>query len=59
MDADLIRVVNKLQDTFATLGGDLDMPQIVAVCENDCMCPQDANHFCFRSVVSPPESLVW
>jgi hypothetical protein len=58
MDADLIRVVNKLQDTFATLGGDLDMPQIVAVCENDYMYPQDANPLCFRSVVSPPESLV-
>lgn len=32
MDTDLIRVVNKLQDTFATLGGDLDMPQLVVVC---------------------------
>lgn len=33
MDTDLIRVVNKLQDTFATLGGDLDMPQLVVVCD--------------------------
>ena len=32
MDGDLIKLVNKLQDTFATLGGDLDMPQIAVVC---------------------------
>ncbi|KAF8315388.1 dynamin protein dnm1 [Clavulina sp. PMI_390] len=31
MDSELIQVVNKLQDTFATLGGELDMPQIVVV----------------------------
>ncbi|CDO69709.1 hypothetical protein BN946_scf184851.g97 [Trametes cinnabarina] len=28
MDADLIKLVNKLQDTFANLGGELDMPQL-------------------------------
>ncbi|KAF7317763.1 Dynamin-related protein DNM1 [Mycena kentingensis (nom. inval.)] len=31
MDADLIQVVNRLQDTFSTLGGELDMPQLVVV----------------------------
>ncbi|EJU03783.1 hypothetical protein DACRYDRAFT_49126 [Dacryopinax primogenitus] len=31
MDNDLIQLVNKLQDTFANLGGELDMPQIVVV----------------------------
>ncbi|KAI0676151.1 Dynamin central region-domain-containing protein [Trametes maxima] len=31
MDADLIRLVNKLQDTFANLGGELDMPQLAVV----------------------------
>ncbi|KZT56849.1 hypothetical protein CALCODRAFT_496837 [Calocera cornea HHB12733] len=31
MDSDLIQLVNKLQDTFANLGGELDMPQIVVV----------------------------
>ncbi|THH07961.1 hypothetical protein EW145_g3026 [Phellinidium pouzarii] len=31
MDADLIRLVNKLQDTFSNLGGELDMPQIAVV----------------------------
>ncbi|CAE6451266.1 unnamed protein product [Rhizoctonia solani] len=31
MDADLIQLVNKLQDTFANLGGELDMPQIAVV----------------------------
>ncbi|XP_006461708.1 hypothetical protein AGABI2DRAFT_185821 [Agaricus bisporus var. bisporus H97] len=31
MDQDLIRLVNKLQDTFSNLGGELDMPQIVVV----------------------------
>ncbi|KAI1787010.1 hypothetical protein LXA43DRAFT_1085152 [Ganoderma leucocontextum] len=28
MDTDLIKLVNKLQDTFANLGGELDMPQL-------------------------------
>lgn len=48
MDADLIKLVNKLQDTFANLGeydvalsrhipdetagGELDMPQLAVVC---------------------------
>ncbi|KAI0765615.1 Dynamin central region-domain-containing protein [Trametes elegans] len=31
MDADLIRLVNQLQDTFANLGGELDMPQLAVV----------------------------
>ncbi|CUA69275.1 dynamin GTPase [Rhizoctonia solani] len=31
MDSDLIQLVNKLQDTFANLGGELDMPQIAVV----------------------------
>ncbi|PCH36453.1 hypothetical protein WOLCODRAFT_140459 [Wolfiporia cocos MD-104 SS10] len=31
MDADLIKLVNKLQDTFANLGGELDMPQLAVV----------------------------
>ncbi|GAB1518657.1 Dynamin-related GTPase protein [Rhizoctonia solani] len=31
MDGDLIQLVNKLQDTFANLGGELDMPQIAVV----------------------------
>ncbi|KAH7106086.1 dynamin protein dnm1 [Auriculariales sp. MPI-PUGE-AT-0066] len=31
MDGDLIKLVNKLQDTFHNLGGELDMPQIVVV----------------------------
>ncbi|KAJ3901989.1 Dynamin central region-domain-containing protein [Lentinula edodes] len=31
MDSDLINVVNKLQDTFHNLGGELDMPQLVVV----------------------------
>ncbi|GLB41529.1 putative TRAFAC class dynamin-like GTPase superfamily, dynamin Fzo YdjA family protein [Lyophyllum shimeji] len=31
MDQDLIQLVNKLQDTFSNLGGELDMPQIVVV----------------------------
>lgn len=31
MDEDLIRLVNKLQDTFSNLGGELDMPQLVVV----------------------------
>ncbi|KAI0029958.1 dynamin protein dnm1 [Vararia minispora EC-137] len=31
MDGDLIKLVNKLQDTFANLGGELDMPQLVVV----------------------------
>ncbi|KAF8643005.1 hypothetical protein AX16_009250 [Volvariella volvacea WC 439] len=31
MDQDLIKLVNKLQDTFANLGGELDMPQLVVV----------------------------
>ncbi|KAF4610825.1 hypothetical protein D9613_007279 [Agrocybe pediades] len=31
MDHDLIRLVNKLQDTFSNLGGELDMPQLVVV----------------------------
>ncbi|KAJ3567032.1 hypothetical protein NP233_g6625 [Leucocoprinus birnbaumii] len=31
MDQDLIRTVNKLQDTFSNLGGELDMPQLVVV----------------------------
>ncbi|KAH9958840.1 dynamin protein dnm1 [Russula dissimulans] len=31
MDEDLIKLVNKLQDTFGNLGGELDMPQLVVV----------------------------
>lgn len=31
MDTDLIKVVNKLQDTFHNLGGELDMPQLAVV----------------------------
>ncbi|KIY51903.1 hypothetical protein FISHEDRAFT_36290 [Fistulina hepatica ATCC 64428] len=31
MDTDLIKLVNKLQDTFSNLGGELDMPQLVVV----------------------------
>jgi dynamin 1-like protein len=31
MDSDLIKLVNKLQDTFTNLGGELDMPQLVVV----------------------------
>ncbi|KAJ7089740.1 Dynamin central region-domain-containing protein [Mycena belliarum] len=31
MDTDLIKLVNKLQDTFNDLGGELDMPQLVVV----------------------------
>ncbi|KAH8104289.1 dynamin protein dnm1 [Phellopilus nigrolimitatus] len=31
MDSDLISLVNKLQDTFSNLGGELDMPQIAVV----------------------------
>ncbi|KAG6816531.1 hypothetical protein H0H87_005393 [Tephrocybe sp. NHM501043] len=31
MDHDLIKLVNKLQDTFSNLGGELDMPQLVVV----------------------------
>ncbi|KII86038.1 hypothetical protein PLICRDRAFT_56503 [Plicaturopsis crispa FD-325 SS-3] len=31
MDSDLIKTVNKLQDTFSNLGGELDMPQLVVV----------------------------
>ncbi|KAG6808394.1 hypothetical protein H0H92_004284 [Tricholoma furcatifolium] len=31
MDQDLIKLVNKLQDTFTNLGGELDMPQLVVV----------------------------
>ncbi|PBK99999.1 dynamin protein dnm1 [Armillaria gallica] len=31
MDSDLIKLVNKLQDTFSNLGGELDMPQLVVV----------------------------
>lgn len=31
MDSDLISLVNKLQDTFSNLGGDLDMPQIAVI----------------------------
>ncbi|PPQ70239.1 hypothetical protein CVT26_014486 [Gymnopilus dilepis] len=31
MDHDLIKLVNKLQDTFNNLGGELDMPQLVVV----------------------------
>lgn len=31
MDADLIKLVNRLQDTFSNLGGELDMPQLVVV----------------------------
>ncbi|KAG9086415.1 Dynamin- GTPase protein [Ceratobasidium sp. 370] len=31
MDGDLIELVNKLQDTFANLGGELDMPQLAVV----------------------------
>ncbi|TFK73726.1 dynamin protein dnm1 [Pluteus cervinus] len=31
MDQDLIKLVNKLQDTFANLGGELDMPQLIVV----------------------------
>ncbi|KAG2137689.1 Dynamin central region-domain-containing protein [Suillus cothurnatus] len=31
MDSDLIKLVNRLQDTFSNLGGELDMPQLVVV----------------------------
>lgn len=31
MDTNLIQLVNKLQDTFHDLGGELDMPQIAVV----------------------------
>ncbi|KAH6915673.1 dynamin protein dnm1 [Coprinopsis sp. MPI-PUGE-AT-0042] len=31
MDQDLIKLVNRLQDTFTNLGGELDMPQLVVV----------------------------
>ncbi|KIJ65433.1 hypothetical protein HYDPIDRAFT_27440 [Hydnomerulius pinastri MD-312] len=31
MDTDLIKLVNRLQDTFSNLGGELDMPQLVVV----------------------------
>ncbi|KAF9511227.1 hypothetical protein BS47DRAFT_1299223 [Hydnum rufescens UP504] len=31
MDGDLIRLVSRLQDTFANLGGELDMPQLAVV----------------------------
>ncbi|KAI5995627.1 dynamin protein dnm1 [Pisolithus albus] len=31
MDVDLIKLVNRLQDTFSNLGGELDMPQLVVV----------------------------
>ncbi|KAF8515920.1 Dynamin central region-domain-containing protein [Gautieria morchelliformis] len=31
MDGDLIQLVNKLQDTFVNLGGELDMPQLAVV----------------------------
>ncbi|KAF9233858.1 dynamin protein dnm1 [Melanogaster broomeanus] len=31
MDSDLIKLVNRLQDTFHNLGGELDMPQLVVV----------------------------
>ncbi|KAG5652735.1 hypothetical protein H0H81_003934 [Sphagnurus paluster] len=31
MDQDLIKLVNRLQDTFSNLGGELDMPQLVVV----------------------------
>ncbi|KAJ7623584.1 Dynamin central region-domain-containing protein [Roridomyces roridus] len=31
MDTDLIKLVNKLQDTFNNLGGELDMPQLAVV----------------------------
>jgi len=31
MDSDLIKLVNKLQDTFSNLGGELDMPQLIVV----------------------------
>ncbi|KAF5379430.1 hypothetical protein D9615_006518 [Tricholomella constricta] len=31
MDQDLIKLVNKLQDTFSNLGGELDMPQLIVV----------------------------
>ncbi|KAL0954066.1 hypothetical protein HGRIS_005217 [Hohenbuehelia grisea] len=31
MDNDLIKLVNKLQDTFSNLGGELDMPQLAVV----------------------------
>ncbi|KAG9313222.1 Dynamin central region-domain-containing protein, partial [Chiua virens] len=31
MDSDLIKLVNRLQDTFHHLGGELDMPQLVVV----------------------------
>ncbi|TDL26594.1 hypothetical protein BD410DRAFT_741947 [Rickenella mellea] len=31
MDSHLIKLVNKLQDTFSNLGGELDMPQLVVV----------------------------
>ncbi|TFK21843.1 dynamin protein dnm1 [Coprinopsis marcescibilis] len=31
MDQDLITLVNRLQDTFSNLGGELDMPQLVVV----------------------------
>ncbi|KAF9224134.1 hypothetical protein BS17DRAFT_802085 [Gyrodon lividus] len=31
MDSDLIKLVNRLQDTFNNLGGELDMPQLIVV----------------------------
>ncbi|KAF9041717.1 dynamin protein dnm1 [Hymenopellis radicata] len=31
MDSDLIKLVNRLQETFNNLGGELDMPQLVVV----------------------------
>ncbi|KJA22831.1 hypothetical protein HYPSUDRAFT_201906 [Hypholoma sublateritium FD-334 SS-4] len=31
MDSELIKLVNKLQDTFSNLGGELDMPQLIVV----------------------------
>ncbi|TFY55695.1 hypothetical protein EVG20_g9226 [Dentipellis fragilis] len=31
MDSDLIKLVNRLQDTFSNLGGELDMPQLAVV----------------------------
>ncbi|KAI0285645.1 dynamin protein dnm1 [Russula brevipes] len=31
MDEDLIKLVNRLQDTFSNLGGELDMPQLAVV----------------------------
>ncbi|KAG1735926.1 Dynamin central region-domain-containing protein [Suillus paluster] len=31
MDSDLIKLVNRLQDTFSNLGGELDMPQLIVV----------------------------